>query len=209
VVELIFGTWRGFDLWSLVLNRNFRKLGWHWRRWLGGIYSLQPLPSRWLSLLAMGTPDSPVVHQTTTVHCPVRAMSARPLEFGATWSLEPLSYSSSGQSGATPNMSGVLWLLCSELWRALFTLESAVGARLSLLRWLTGHVRCTPDSLVNYSGAPLGNSREWAIRVLLGLGHGTLSSAPLGSTLSCLALNLFEFPIEFLSWFVLNLMHLR
>jgi hypothetical protein len=24
---------------------------------LGGIYSLQPLPSRWLFLLAMGTPD--------------------------------------------------------------------------------------------------------------------------------------------------------
>jgi hypothetical protein len=24
---------------------------------LGEIYSLQPLPSRWLSLLAMGTPD--------------------------------------------------------------------------------------------------------------------------------------------------------
>jgi hypothetical protein len=40
---------------------------------LGGIYSLQPLPSRWLSLLLMGTPDSPVAHQTGTVHCPVRA----------------------------------------------------------------------------------------------------------------------------------------
>jgi hypothetical protein len=25
---------------------------------VGGIYSLQPLPSRWLSLLSMGTPDS-------------------------------------------------------------------------------------------------------------------------------------------------------
>jgi hypothetical protein len=24
-----------------------------------------------------------------------------------------------------------------------------------LLRWLTGHVQCTPDSLVNYSGARL------------------------------------------------------
>jgi hypothetical protein len=24
----------------------------------------------------MGTPDSPVVHRTLTVHCPVRAMSA-------------------------------------------------------------------------------------------------------------------------------------
>jgi hypothetical protein len=35
---------------------------------VGGIYSLQPLPSRWLFLLAMGTPDSPVVHRTGTVH---------------------------------------------------------------------------------------------------------------------------------------------
>ncbi|KAL5649117.1 hypothetical protein ACJX0J_039926, partial [Zea mays] len=25
---------------------------------------LQPLPSRWLNLLAMGTPDSPVAHRT-------------------------------------------------------------------------------------------------------------------------------------------------
>jgi hypothetical protein len=48
-----------------------------------GIYSLQPLPSRWLFLLAMGTPDSLVAHQTGIVHCPMRAMSARLLGFGA------------------------------------------------------------------------------------------------------------------------------
>jgi hypothetical protein len=34
---------------------------------VGGIYSPQPLPSRWLFLLAMGAPDSPMVHQT--LHC--------------------------------------------------------------------------------------------------------------------------------------------
>jgi hypothetical protein len=50
---------------------------------VGGIYSLQPLPSRWLSLQAMGTSDNPVVHRTSTVHCPVRATSARYLGFGA------------------------------------------------------------------------------------------------------------------------------
>jgi hypothetical protein len=50
---------------------------------VGGIYSLQPLPSRWQSLLAMGAPDSPVAHRTVNVHCPVRATSARPLGFGA------------------------------------------------------------------------------------------------------------------------------
>ena len=61
-----------------------------------GIYSLQPLPSRWLSLMAMGIPDSPVVHQTGIVHCLVRATSAR------RWGLErldrwnPLSCSCTG-----------------------------------------------------------------------------------------------------------------
>jgi hypothetical protein len=61
---------------------------------VGGIYSPQPLPSRWLGLLAMGTPNSPVAHRTVIVHCPVahrtvivhcpvRATSARPLGFGA------------------------------------------------------------------------------------------------------------------------------
>jgi hypothetical protein len=49
----------------------------------------------------MGTPDSPVAHRTGTVHCPVRAMSARPLGFGATWPLEPLSCRCTRQSGAT------------------------------------------------------------------------------------------------------------
>jgi hypothetical protein len=36
---------------------------------VGGIYSLQPLPSRWLTLLSMGALDSPVVHRT--LHCPM------------------------------------------------------------------------------------------------------------------------------------------
>jgi hypothetical protein len=47
--------------------------------WLGGIYSPQPLPSRWKRLLSMGVPDSPVAHRTVTVHYPVCAMSSRPL----------------------------------------------------------------------------------------------------------------------------------
>jgi hypothetical protein len=74
---------------------------------VGGIYSLQPLPIRWLSLLSMGTPDSPVVHQTRIVHCPVHATSTH------RWGLErldrwnPLSCSYTGQSGATLDMSGV------------------------------------------------------------------------------------------------------
>jgi hypothetical protein len=82
---------------------------------VGSIYSLQPHPSRWLVLLAMGTPNSPVANQTANVHCPVRATSARPLRFGASWSLEP-----SGQSDATPDMSGDIWLRCSNFCHALF-----------------------------------------------------------------------------------------
>jgi hypothetical protein len=59
---------------------------------VGDIYSLQPLPSSWLFLLAMGTLNSSVA--------PVGVWSGRPLE--------PLSCSCTGQSGATPDMSGVL-----------------------------------------------------------------------------------------------------
>jgi hypothetical protein len=42
-----------------------------------------------------------------------------------------------------------------------------------------------------------------------GLVHRIVFGAPLGTTLSCLAPNLIVSPTEFLSWFVLNLMHLR
>jgi hypothetical protein len=104
----------GVNAIALVLNENLWKLGCQWMRWLGGIYSLQSLPSRWLSLLAMGTLDSPVAHQTCIVHWPMRATSARSLGFGANRSLEPLSCSCTGQSSATPDMSIDLWLCCSD-----------------------------------------------------------------------------------------------
>jgi hypothetical protein len=38
--------------------------------------------------------------------------------------------------------------------------KSTVGRSGSLLRWLTGHVRCTRDSPVNYSGATLRKKPE-------------------------------------------------
>jgi hypothetical protein len=75
---------------------------------VGGIYSLQPLPSHWLVLLAMGTSDSPVVHRTGIVHYPVHVMSVRPLGFGAVDRWNPFSCSCTGQSGATPDMFGAL-----------------------------------------------------------------------------------------------------
>jgi hypothetical protein len=66
---------------------------------VGGIYSPQPLPSHWQRLLAMGAPNSPVRHQPVTVHCLVRATSARPLGFGAVDHWRRLSFCCTGQSG--------------------------------------------------------------------------------------------------------------
>jgi hypothetical protein len=92
--------------------------GFEWGGW--GIYSLQPRPSCWLFLLAMGTPDSPVAHRTTIVYCPARATSARPLGFGAVDRWNPLSFCCTGQSSATSDMSGNLWLLRTDFCAALF-----------------------------------------------------------------------------------------
>jgi hypothetical protein len=105
--------WRGFDLWNIswsecycsCIECELQKTWMPLKEVVGGIYSLQPLPSHWLFLLSMGTPGSPVVHRTCTVNCPVRAMSARPLGFGAVDRWNPLSCSCTGQSGATPDSS--------------------------------------------------------------------------------------------------------
>jgi hypothetical protein len=99
----------GVKSFALAMNAEFRKLGCNWRGWLGGIYSLQPLSSCWLFLLSMGTPDSPVVHRTGTVHCLVCATSARPLGFGAIdhWNL--LSYSCTGHVRCA--LTSLLWPL--------------------------------------------------------------------------------------------------
>jgi hypothetical protein len=50
---------------------------------VGGIYSLQPLPSRWPTLLSMGTLDSPVVHWTLYCSLSGECHANRPLGFGA------------------------------------------------------------------------------------------------------------------------------
>jgi hypothetical protein len=73
---------------------------------VGGIYSLQPLPSRWLSLLSMGTPDSPVVHRTRYCSLSGARHVSTLFGFGAVDRWNPLSFSCTGQSGATPDMSG-------------------------------------------------------------------------------------------------------
>jgi hypothetical protein len=145
---------------------------------VGGIYSPQPLPSRWQSLLAVGTPDSPVAHWTVTVQCPVCATSFRSLGFGAVDHWNPLSFCCTGQSGD-------LWLLRGTFHHCS-SVQSTVGAQHRT-------VRCTPDSLVNYSGARPRNSREWHVRLpeslvhrTLSGAHRTLSGAPFFSTLKVL-----------------------
>jgi hypothetical protein len=51
---------------------------------VGGVFiASNQLPSRWLTLLSMGTPDSPVVHRTW--HCSLSGAChvSQPLGFGA------------------------------------------------------------------------------------------------------------------------------
>jgi hypothetical protein len=97
----VFETWGGFDSFelclvlialALVLNGMSEKLGYlEWWGfggfvikkqqkkkkgwWLGGIYSPNHQFNRWGGCLSMGAPDSPVRHQTGTVHYPVRLLT--------------------------------------------------------------------------------------------------------------------------------------
>jgi hypothetical protein len=79
---LIFVMCLGVNAIALVLNMMFRKLGWLEWRWLGGIYSLQPLPSRWLSLVSMDTPDKTLFSIRCVPHqLPNGIWSGGPLKF--------------------------------------------------------------------------------------------------------------------------------
>jgi hypothetical protein len=144
---------------------------------LGGIYSLQPLPSHWLTLMSMGTPDSPVVHRT--LHCSLFGAChvTRPLGFGAVDHWSSLSSCGTEQSGGTPDspvrsdFADWLWLLmvrlyCSRPWRSWL-----------LLRWRTGQSGSTSDSPVNYSGWALEKTRERTVHKGCSLGHRTVSGA--------------------------------
>jgi hypothetical protein len=119
----------------------------------------------------MGAPDSPVAHRIVTVHCPVRAMSARLLGFGAVDRWSSLSFCYSGQSGATPN-SLVTSNFCAltsaaTLFTTVHLSSRPLARREPLLRWLTGQSGGTADSPVNYSGAHLEETQEWLVRCCL------------------------------------------
>jgi hypothetical protein len=125
------------------MNEDFRRLGWEWMRWLGGIYSLPTTSSRWLISAGdrrtrqSGTPPdsrcalSGARHVSTTI----RVRSS--------------------------------WLLRSDFCRGTvahccFWRES-LTRREPLLRWLTGQSGGTPDSPMNYSGGSPVISREWLL----------------------------------------------
>jgi hypothetical protein len=111
-----------------------------------------------------------------TVHCPVPATSADH------WGLEqltvgvfcPLAAPDSPVAHRTCLVRSDFIALTSDLCTVhLFIVHrSQPLAQLTVIRWLIGHVRCTPDSPVNYSEASPIETREWPVRGVLGLGTG-------------------------------------
>jgi hypothetical protein len=111
----------------------------------------------------------------------------------------PLSCSYTGQFDATLDVRCALTSLPWALSRTVHhcsLLADDRWRRLPLLCWLTGHVRCTPDSPVNYSGARPKETREWPVRLVLSLvGHtGHCLVRHLQHTLKSFAPNKFESP---------------
>jgi hypothetical protein len=147
------------------------------------------------------------------VHCPVPAMSADH------WGLErltievlcPLVAPDSPVAHRTVRcvLTSLLWLLTSALCIVHCSLHSTIGRSWPLLHWLTGHVRCTPDSPVSYSGATLTKPESGQFMRMLGLGTGHCPVRHWQHLYLSFALNFEEFPTLFLCWFMLNFMHLR
>jgi hypothetical protein len=129
-----------------------------------------------------------------TVHCPVCATSAH------RWGLERLTVeviclvvaSDSPVAHQTCSVRSDFSALTSDTHCSSFPVDR--WRRLPLLRRLIGQVGCTPDSLVNYSGAHPWKTREWPVWMVLGLGHRTVSGAPLTAPFQVFAPNFVESP---------------
>jgi hypothetical protein len=147
--DLIFGIVSWSECYSSCIECELLKTWMPMNEVVGGIYSPQPLPSCCQRLLAMGAPDSPVAD-----HCPVRAMSAQPLGFGAVDRWRHLLSCCTGQSSD-------LWLLRSDFCHGTVHLtKRPLAHREPLLRWLTVQSSGTSDSPVNYSGARMQDSES-------------------------------------------------
>jgi hypothetical protein len=165
---------------------HFEVAGW------GGIYSHQPKSSRWWSLLAKGAPDSPV-----------RCHVILPLGLGAGRSLEALSSSGTGQSGApltaALTSAAVLFTLQSRLLRA--DIRCSAGAPDSpvahrTVRWIIAELRL---------GNPKVKSLSWSTLLHRTLSGGTPDSpvrqTRVPSVIPCsLCLNPFLGPFIGLVW---------
>jgi hypothetical protein len=151
---LIFGIVSWSECYSSCIECKRLKTWMPMNEMVGGIYSPQPLPSRWQRLLAMGTPDSPVRHRTVTVYCPVCTTSARLLGFGAVDRWRRLSFCCTGQSGATPDSPMISYFCRGTVHLTKQSL--AQGSRCSV---------GSPDSPVNYSGARLQISEPDSVAV--------------------------------------------
>jgi hypothetical protein len=150
--------------------------------------------------------------------CLVHATSAYPLGFWEVERWSALSSSCTRQSGATPDSPVPSDFCTLTSTFALFIVEHILQSTVGIgSRCSTG----SPDSPVahrtvqwhtglsgEYSGAHLHFSREWLLHFLYDLVHRTLSDAPLFSTLKSFCSNKIVSLTWFLSWFVLNLMHL-
>jgi hypothetical protein len=155
-----FRAWRGFDAlivsWSVCFCSSIEWEGWKaWMAWMevvGGIYSIQPLPSHLLTLLLMGTPDSSVVHWTLYCSLSGECHVSRPLGFGAVDRWNPLSSCGTGQFS-------VFWLCRLALTFTVRLYCSRPLMKLTLLRWLTGQSGGAPDSPMNYRGRTLRKPR--------------------------------------------------
>jgi hypothetical protein len=160
------GGWEGLDMSTIWLGMllglpRFEVAGW------GGIYSHQPNCSCWRSLLAMGAPDSPVRHRTVSGalprHPPVRAWSWSTVgRFVLMWHWTVRCYT--GQSGAPLT-------ICSDIWIALFTLQS---------RPLRADSRCPAGASDGQSGGipdrPVAHQTVWWIIAELRLWNPKLRS---------------------------------
>jgi hypothetical protein len=85
-------------------------------------------------------------------------------------------------------LTSQFWLMTSALSTVHCSPQSTVGRSWSLLRWLTRHVRCSPDSPMNYSGAtPRKNPRAASSRGCSAWAPNSVRCAT-GSTYTCLLL---------------------